>query len=307
MLKRVVITNYLGASVEYTFDNPTIDEKSGLFITEIEGLGPVKADINMTSLATADGDIYNSSRLQSRNIVISARFTYAKTIEEARLLSYKYFPIGKKVKFQIETDSRFAETEGYVESNEPNIFSKETDVSISILCESPFFLASGKESKQDVDFSAVEPKFEFEFSNESTSEPLLEFGNIVNKKENTVYYDGDSETGCIITIHAIGNVKNITIYNVKTRETMFLDTDKLTTLTGQGFVYGDTISINTIKGHKSITLLREGINTNILNILGKDSDWFQLAKGDNLFAFVAEYGEQNIQFTITTQIAYEGV
>lgn len=307
MLKRAIITNYLGASIEYSFDNPTIDEESGLFITEIEGLGPVKADINMTSLATADGDIYNSSRLQGRNIVISARFTYAKTIEEARLMSYKYFPIGKKVKFQIETDSRFAETEGFVESNEPNIFSNESDVKISILCESSFFLASGNEAQQDVDFSAVEFLFEFPFSNESVVEKLLEFGNIVNKKENTVYYDGDSETGCIIKIHATGNVEMVRIFNIKTRETMVLDTDKLATLTGQGFIYGDTITINTIKGHKSIFLLREGISTNILNILGKDSDWFQLAKGDNLFAFTAEYGEQNIQFTVTTQIAYEGV
>lgn len=307
MLKSVTITNYLGNSMTYSFDNPTIDDSSGLFITDIEGLGPTKATVNMTSLATADGDIYNSSRLAGRNIVIKARFTYAKTIEEARLMSYKYFPIGHKLNFKIETDNRVAETEGYVESNEPNIFSEKSDMQISVVCESPFFLSVSDDGKQQTNFSAVESEFEFPFSNESLTEKLIEFGNIVNKKENTVYYDGDAETGCIIHLHAIGEVRMINIYNIKTREHMQLDTDKLKTLTGSGILYGDDITINTIKGQKSITLLREGITYNILNILGKDAEWFQLAKGDNLFAFVCEYGEQNLQFMIESQIVFEGV
>lgn len=307
MLKNVKITNYLGKSMTYTFEQPTIDDDSGLLITEIEGLGPVKANINMTTLATADGDIFNSSRLEGRNLVIHARFTYASTIEEARLMSYMYFPIGHKLTFHIETDNRIAETEGYVESNEPNIFSEESDVQISVLCESPYFLSVDKEGNKQTNFSNVIAEFEFPFSNESLTEPLLEFGLIVNKKENTVYYDGDAETGCIIQLHAIGNVENVNIYNIKTGEKMVLDTDKLETLTGDKLIYGDTITINTIKGRKSITLLRNGVSTNILNILGKDSDWFQLAKGDNLFAYTAEYGEANVQFIVQSQIIYEGV
>lgn len=307
MLKNVKITNYLGKSMTYTFEQPTIDDDSGLLITEIEGLGPVKANINMTTLATADGDIFNSSRLEGRNIVIHARFTYASTIEEARLMSYMYFPIGHKLTFHIETDNRIAETEGYVESNEPNIFSEESDVQISVLCESPYFLSVDEEGNKQTSFSNVIAEFEFPFSNESLTEPLLEFGSIVNKKENTVYYDGDAETGCIIQLHAIGEVENVNIYNIKTGEKMVLDTDKLETLTGNKLIYGDTITINTIKGRKSITLLRNGVSTNILNILGKDSDWFQLAKGDNLFAYTAEYGEANVQFMVQSQIIYEGV
>lgn len=307
MLKNVTITNYLGKSVTYSFDNPTIDDASGLFITEIEGLGPVKADVNMTSLATADGDIFNSKRLQGRNIVIKARFTYAKTIEDSRLMSYKFFPIGHKVTFKIETDSRVAETEGYVESNEPDIFSKESDMQVSILCESPFFLSAGDDGKKETNFSAVEAMFEFPFSNESTEEKLIVFGKITNKKENTVYYEGDAETGCIIHLHAIGEVRMIDIYNIKTAEHMGIDTDKIATLTGQGLIYGDDISISTIKGKKSITLLRNGVTYNILNALAKNVDWFQLARGDNLFAFTCEYGEENLQFMIESQIVYEGV
>ena len=306
MLRKVIITNYLGKSVEYSFDNPTLEDKSGLLITEIEGLGPVKANVNMTQLATADGDIFNSSRLNGRNIVIKARFTYANTIEEARLLSYKFFPIGHKLTFHIETDNRIAETEGYVESNEPDIFSDESDMQVSVLCESPWFLSVDEDGRQQTNFSNVVAMFEFPFQNLG-HEPVTEFGRIINKKESTVYYDGDAETGCKIEIHAIGNVEMVTIYNVKTGDKMIIDTNKLETLTGHKLISGDTIIINTVKGNKFINLIREGETINILNVLGKDAEWFQLVKGDNLFAYTAEYGEANIQFMVETQILFEGV
>lgn len=307
MLKSVTITNYLGNSVTYAIEGVDPNNQEGLLITEIEGLGPTKADINMTELATADGGIFNSARASTRNIVLKARFTMAKTIEEARLSSYKFFPIKQPLTFHIETDNRIAETVGYVESNEPVIFSDECDMQVSILCESPYFLAVDEDGKKETTFAGVDYLFEFPFENEDLQEPLLEFGNIVNKKENTVYYDGDAETGCIIQIHAVGEATNITIYNIKTREIMALDSDKLVALTGAGISFGDTITINTIKGQKSITLLRNGVTYNILNILGKNADWFQLAKGDNLFTFTADYGESNLQFKIFSQIVYEGV
>ena len=314
MIKKVTITNFIGESVEYNIEGVDVNNNNGLLITEIEGLGPVKADINMTKLATADGEIFNSARLNGRNIKIKALFTYANTIEEARLSSYKFFPIGKPLTFKVETDNRIGEVTGRVESNEPDIFSDECEIAVSIVCENSFFLSPNKDITL---FAGVEPFFEFnyhdgedydgdEYENEGDS-PITEFGEIINKKTNTVYYSGDSEIGCIFEIHAIGLVENVTIYNLRTRERMKIDTDKLNALTGNKLIEGDTITICTVKGQKSATLLREGVETNILNVLGKTIDWFQLARGDNVFGFVAEYGEENIQFKITSQVAYEGV
>ncbi len=48
---------------------------------------------------------------------------------------------------------------------------------------------------------------------------------------------------------------------------MILLDDKLQKLTGSGIVYGDKISISTIKGEKSIVLTRNGVRKNILNCL----------------------------------------
>lgn len=307
MLKKVTITNYLGRSVTYSFEEPTLDDESGLFITSIDGLGPVKANINMTDLVTSDGSVYNSSRLNSRNIVIHANFTYAKTIEEARLMSYQYFPIGRKVSIRIETNNRIADTTGYVESNEPDIFSDLSSVQISILCESAFFSSADPSDKQKIDFSNSTPLFEFPFSNESVSQKKIEFGRLIHRKRNNFRYEGDSETGCTITINAIGTVENIEIINAKTNGRMKIDTDKLEALTGDVIVNGDTITICTVKGHKSITLLRNGVETNILNVLGKDAEWFQLSRGDNEFAYDAEEGEPYIRFYIEVNSIFEGV
>lgn len=84
-----------------------------------------------------------------------------------------------------------------------------------------------------------------------------------------VVYNGDAEIGVTITIHAIGEASNITIYNTGTREVMRIDTDKLEKFTGSGIIAGDEIIICTVKGNKSITLLRNGKTTNILNCLDK--------------------------------------
>lgn len=138
-------------------------------------------------------------------------------------------------------------------------------------------------------------------------QPEIEMGSIENLKERNIYYDGDAETGVLIKIHAIGSAEHIVIYNTGTRERMILDTDKLAALTGSGIVQGDEINISTVKGDKYVRLLRNGVEYNILNILDKNSDWFQLAKGDNIFTYTATYGASNLQFKILNNIAFEGI
>lgn len=304
MIRAITFTNYLGDSIRLDLARP---EESGFVVKSLTGLGPGKASINTTEVATNDGSLFNSSRMPSRNIVISLGYMWNNTIEETRQLSYKYFPIKKKITVLIETDNRQAEIEGYVESNDPTIFSSDEGSDISIICPNPFFYSAGKDGINTTIFYGVEALFEFPFSNESLYENLLEMGEIKNDTERVVVYNGDAEIGVTITIHAIGEADAITIYNTGTREVMRIDTDKLEKFTGSGIVAGDEIIICTVKGSKSITLLRSGKTTNILNCLDKDADWFQLTKGDNIFAYTAEYGSTNLQFRIENQIIYEGV
>ena len=304
MIKSVTITNHLDESIKLDLFNP---EESGFIIKSIEGLGPVKANINFKELATNDGAIDNSARLSSRNIVMSLQFMESPTIEETRLKSYKYFPIKRNIKFLIETDNRICETIGRVETNVPTIFSNAEGCQISILCPNPYFYSAGENGTNQTIFYGTEPLFEFPFSNESLTEDLIEFGSIENRTEGTIYYDGDAEIGITIQIHAVGEAEGLVIYNTKTREIMRINDDKLKSLMGSGIQAGDEITITTSRGEKGIYMLRSGVTTNILNSLEKPIKWFQLSKGDNTFAYTASAGLTNLQFRIENKVIYEGV
>lgn len=307
MIYSFAITNYLGDRIKLELGKP---EVSGFLIKSVTGLGPVKANVNTTEVVTNDGSMFNSARLSQRNIVFQLAFVetvYGESIEDIRQKSYKYFPAKKSVEIVVETDNRYVRIKGYVESNEPNIFSSQEGTQISIICPDPYFYSAGEDGNNVTDFYTIDPVFEFPFSNESLTDPLLVFGEIQIKTEGVITYHGDSEIGVVIYIHAIGTATNINIYNTETREVMTINTTKLEKLTGKGLVASDDIVINTTKGEKSITLIREGASYNILNCLDKNTDWFTLSKGDNIFAFTAESGVTNLQFRIENQVIYEGV
>jgi hypothetical protein len=304
MIKSVTVTNYIGESIKLELRFP---EKSGFLIQEISGLGPSKANINSTELSTTDGSVYNSSRLNSRNIVLTLKLMAKPTVEDIRQLSYKYFPIKKRLKLTIETDNRICETYGYVESNEPNIFSNLESTQISIVCPDPYFYSAGEDGNTVTILSGIESIFEFPFSNESYDENVINISEVITSRSQSIEYNGDSEIGISIYIHAIGTVNNLIIYNLTTRENMRIDNSRLVSLTGSGIIEGDDIFIRTVKGQKSITLLRNGIFTNIINCLGVNANWFQLSKGSNVFMFDAEEGRTNLYFRIENQTVYEGV
>lgn len=302
MIRAIGIKNHLGQYLRIDLFNPY---ETGFVVESVDGLGPVKADINFTELATNDGAIDNSAKLSTRNIVINLSFLEKDTIEETRLKSYKYFPIKKKVTFYVETDSRKAEAYGRIEENKPNIFSKKEGTQISILCDDPYFYLSGED--QSDKFYGVIPEFEFPFSNESLTEKLICFGDIQTKTEAVIYYEGDADVGFVMKIHATGSAKGITIYNMKTREIMKINDDKLIEIVENGISAGDDIIINSRRGEKGIQLVRGGRITNILNALDRPINWFRLEKGDNLFTYTADEGLDHLFFEIDYKLTYEGV
>ena len=305
MIKTVTITNPNGEEV--TIELGEVEPQSGLFITEIEGLGPPKADINMTSLAAKDGGLYNSSRANGRNIVMHVRFIKASSIEEVRLLTYKYFPLKKRIKFHVETENRIAETEGYIESNEPDIFSDEESATISIVCESAWFRDASTNGIEIIDFSDIVSLFEFEFEDDDDESPTIEFSSIEPKRENIITYDGDADTGFIMRMFIGGTVVNPSIYNIETLETIKINTDKAAAIVGSAITAGDEIRINSVATEKSITLIRAGRSYNILNALDINASWLVLHEGDNIFSYTADQGELNIMFKIEAQKLLQGV
>ena len=323
MIQSLTVTNYLGESLTIPMMN---SESTGFILHDMTGLGPPTASVNTSKVATKDGSKYNSARAEERNIVLPMYFTPVPTIEDARHRSYKYFPLKKPVILAFKTDNRECQIVGYVETNEPDICSDREGCQVSIICPNPYF-----SSIYDTvtSFSGVEAAFEFPFSNEDTLDttnllidsdgnPILDsygrmiaFGALAAGNphiENIVRYEGDAESGVQIRIAASATVKNITIYNVDTRGTMHIYHDKLVALTGSGIVKGDEIIITTDKGSRSVTLLRNGKSTNILNAIDpRNDEWFSLTKGDNIFAYTADEGSDYLMFVVDHTTLYEGI
>lgn len=301
MIKSITVTNHNHESLTLDLFHP---ELSGLNVQNIDGLGPTNADINSTEVATIDGGIFTSARQGQRNIVFTFAMMFDPLVEDSRLKVYKYFPVKKRIYLEFQTDRRHVETEGYVESNVPDIFSKEETTQVSIICPDPFFYGLNIEEQA---FSGVQPRFEFPFSNESLTVPLIEFGEIRLDTRTVLQYSGDSDTGVLITIHAYDVASNITIWNNDTREHITIDTNKIKTLTDVTYGQGDDIIISTVKGNKYVQLLHNGIYTNIISAINKDADWFQLTNGDNVFTFTAGVGENDLLVTFRYRNAYAGI
>lgn len=304
MIHSITVTNPSGEQLKLELARP---ELTGLIVERIDGLGPAPATINTVDLGSSDGAIFSSSRVQTRNIVITLRMigtTKDPSIENARLLTYKFFPLKKKVELLIRTDNRLAQTYGYVESNDPDIFSQNESAQISIICPDPYFYELGG---NEFGFYGVHPMFEFPFQNDSLTENLLEVGELRFDTRSVLNYVGDADTGFVMTLHALSTVKNVTIFNVKTREWLKINTDKIQQVTGKAFGLGDDIIISTVQGEKYVRLLRKGLYTNIISAWDKNGKWLTLTNGDNIFTFTAEVGEQDLQVTFTYRNAYGGI
>lgn len=308
MIKLITITNPTDDSITIDITNPW---ETGFVIKEIDGLGPVEADTFFTDYATTDGAMDGGARVGARDIDISLLFQddptneNVGTIEDIRQKTYKYFPVKQTVKFQIETDNRIAEIEGRVTKNEPDIFNKKEGCSITISCPDPYFKKVG--NPQMTRFDGVNPLFEFPFDNDSLDDKLIEMGEILQYSESNIVYEGDVPIGVTIEIHAIGAFTGFTIYNVVTRERISIDDARFASVMGSGIQTGDDIIIDTRRGHKGIKLIRNGRTYNILNVFAKHSDWFEITKGDNIFAYNVDSGLNNVQLKIFNEIAYSGV
>lgn len=304
MIRSISITNPRGELLTLELENPG---SSGFSVQGVEGLGSPKSMINISESLYEDGGFFNSARVSPRNIVLTLGFfndSETETIEEIRNKTYRFFPSKTPLLVEVVTDTRTGVTIGYVESNEVDIFSKESGTVISLLCPDAYFYSKNTISTV---FSGVASAFEFPFENTSLTEKTLVFGNVFISTAANVQYLGDTPTGVTIYINFLGAVTNPIIHNLSTGANMAIDSAKLIALTGSGFVAGDQLVVSTRKNNKSITLIRAGVAINILNAVNILADWFQITRGNNVFSYSASSGSSNIQMYIEHQLLYEGL
>ena len=194
------IQNVDGGVLLLTGDEPVYQ------VISITGLNPPKAQINTTSIVGLDGVLFNSSKLETRNIVLTVKIN--GNVETNRLNLYNFFRTKEWCKFYYSNDSVDVFIEAYVESVECDLFSNSEIAQISIICPYPYFKSL---TEIVTDISSTLGLFVFPFSinlGESVAFSSYDYIRSAN-----VYNGSESETGVIIIITLSGPINSIEIRN----------------------------------------------------------------------------------------------
>lgn len=280
------VENHNGEILELT------NHESEYQVVSVEGTNPPSAIVNLSKIAMIDGSKFNSSQLNVRNIVISIRLN--GSVESNRIRLYSFFRSKEWCKIYYSNDSRKVTIEGYVESIEFTPFSKSEIIQISIVCPNPYF----RDAQTLInDFKKVLENFEFPFAIEEEGIP---FSTIENQTSLLITNLSERETGLIIRCKFNNSCNSILIRKLNTGETMTIS---------RSFEAYDELVINTNKGSKSITLIRNAVKINAFPSMVSGSKFFELDLGENSFDYSVDSGTHNdrVEIQFEYNFVYGGV
>lgn len=270
---------------------------SGLVVKEINGLGPVKADLGMERYALIDGAFLKGVRVGTRTVDLTL-IPYGDDIQFFRRKAYEYFEVGEQIEFGVVTDHVSVKGDFYVESFEPNIFSQQEELKIGLVSLDPYWRTSSPQISGLVGFNDVTPLFQFPFSSSENKE--IVFGDLSNTTGKDVRYQGDKSTGVIITFEFQNTVANLVVANTTHNETMTISK-------GGNFYKGEKLIIDTRQHKKNITHRVNGVDSWIPGILSATSQWLQLYPGVNTLALSFAGASDSVDVTIEFETLYRGV
>lgn len=261
-------------------------------VVGMQGLTPPPTTINTAIAGSIDGSFFNSARVESRNIVIT--IILAGDIEANRQRLYRIFPRKMPVTVYFKNKNRNVKINGYVEALEGDLFTKQEQIQISILCPRPYF--EGIDSVTNT-IGDVLPLFEFPFS--IAEDNPVEIGEVSTSPIYTYDNQGDVETGAVFTFTFDGSVTGITLTNYTT--TAYIGFN-------YSFTAGDVLTVSTIQGELYAKLMHNGSEVNLLNYLMSGSTWIKLAVGENELIYTVTTGDANdVTCTFNAPTLYGGV
>lgn len=273
--------------------NVIVDINDGVnyVVTSVTGLNPPSASIYTSQSPNRKGVKYNGSNLNERNVGITVKLL--GDVETNRNALYEWCDPEQYVKIRYSNGIKNVYCEGHVEECEIDYFTNNELVNLSIICEDPYW----KDLLSIItDISNIVKHFSFDFS---ISKPIP-FSSM--KDDNTTrIFNAGAESGVIITIIALEDIENITLYDGEDPSKMIQIN---TTLRKNEKVIIDTESSpKHIKRYKV-----DGSSENILKYTNRNLTWFTLKKGNNSFRYTIEDGKENnavVTFKFTTK--YLGV
>lgn len=249
MLTKVEVRNSQGTLLTL----PLEDVSGGFIVDDIEGLDPVKATLVSSSFAQVDGEQYQSSRRETRNIkiVLNLEPDYViTTVWDLRTRLYNFFMPKSEVKLRFYISNGLTvDILGRVESFVAPLFTKDPQATISIICFDPDFI-----DLIPVNLSGL--------STASSTEIL-------------VPYTGTVETGFQFVLNVNRVLGEFSIYHR-------LPDGTLRTLDfSSPLVAGDVLTISTVSGAKGATLVRASTSSSLLYGIATPPQWLELVNGNN--------------------------
>lgn len=264
-MKKVVCENAQGRNLTISYSFP-------FFLLSIDGIYSVQHTVTTSKGYDQDGESITGSTADKRNIVITvqvkgdfvknrnALYDFFQPKETGTLYYYEG-DVKRKIEYEVESITN-PET-GAVRNS-----------AISLICPNPLF--------SDIDETRVSLsawqggiKFALAIHNPFT----------VTTKINTLMQDifnsSNTVLGLRIRFKASGEVVNPSLIDVNRHTTLIINTTMHS---------GDVIEVTTGKNEKRVSLTRQGVKTNIINLTAYPPQWPQLYRGDNLFRYNADEG-----------------
>lgn len=274
-------------------DQLTFDMNSPFTVVDLEGLNPPDAWINTDEVALIDGALFNSAKLQMRTINVA--FAIELDSAKNRLAVYKVLKTKHRVKLIYTSKERNINITGYIQNIQISYWEMKQVVTVTILCPDPYLIGSDDTYSITGNIVGV---FHWPAPDADESIPQIVFGYFSDDGF-SVANRGDVDTGLVITLHAYGSIEDPKVINLMTSEYIGVT---------YSMVAGDEIIIDTRKGNKSITLISNGVKTNIFNDLMRGSTWLQLPANGAVFAYTVESGtKSDLQVMMAHSNLYEGV
>ncbi len=255
---------------------PLQDISQGYSVQNIDGLDPVKATIVSSTFGQMDGEQYQSSRREKRNIIITLGYEpdyVSGTMQDLRKKLYSFFMPKAKVLLRFfQTGEPVVQIYGRVESFDSAKFSREPTAVISIINFDPYFY---------------------------NPTPVVLPGNTTASTVETSHvYPGSVESGILFRLLVNRNdLTEFTIYHRPPDDSL----RSLNFTTATPLQSGDVLSISTIPGNKFVTLTRGGVDTSFLFGVSPQSNWISFFPGSNKFRIYAEGAGIPYQIEYTTK------
>lgn len=260
-------------------------------ITSIEGLNPPEATINTIVRPWHDGSLFNSARVENRQIIITMAIN--GPAEANRNALYKFFRTGQLVRLSYVNGMHDVYIDGYIQYMTVDFFGQKQIAQITLVCTDPYF--HGRQDDVTI-LGASTALFEFPFENES---PGLEFSTFTNGGVAEVLNSGTVDTGVLITITASGTVEIPKIESMTTGEALGV---------AVRLSAGDQLIINTREDQKSIYMVSGGTITNEISNMTAGSSWIHLIPGINELSCDVHAGSVDslsVEFDVRT--SFQGV